>query len=904
MKPVIISSSLLGILFFGSPALGQRLPQSVTPSHYDITVAPDLAAAKFRGEVRIRVQLQQPSQSITMNAAEIEFHDVTVTAGGRTQKATVALDEKNEQVTFSVPVSIPAGAAELHIRYTGILNDDLRGLYLSQANNRRYAITQLEATDARRMFPSFDEPAFKATFALSAIIDAADRAISNGAIVSDTPGPAGKHTIKFETTPKMSTYLVALAVGDFECNEGAVDGIPVRICSTPDKKHLTGFALESARQILQYFNRYYSIRYPFKKLDVVAVPDFAAGAMENTAAIFYREALLLADKDASVGTRKSIAGVLAHEIAHQWFGNIVTMAWWDDIWLNEGFANWAQSKPVKAWKPEWHVDLDEVRGNHGAMSLDSLRSTRPVRVSASTPAEITELFDAIAYEKGAAVVRMIESWIGEEPFRKAVNAYIERFQYSNARAEDFWNTLAASTGKPVDKVMAAFVDQPGVPLVEVDLSCKGSSGTVALTQRRYVVSDASDSAMTSAVSPAPGPGQTPLWRIPVCVRLPDGKITCDLLDERTETIPVGSCPAWVMANAGARGYYHTAPTPAMIRTIAANVPALPAAERMALLSDEWALVRAGIHDVGSYLDLASGFKAERSARVMQTLVSRLANIGADLTTAETRRSFSEWMSALLSPALDEIGWIPKPGEPDDTRALRASIVRALGVTAREPKVLAKARELVEQELEKPGTIDATLLNIVVELAALEGDAALYDKYLARSRAATDPEQRYLYLYALASFGDPALVRRTLELAIGPEVRSQDTKLVLAEMLAAQASRELAWDLIRERWGAIQAKTGEFVGNTIIVSTLGMFCDPAAIDEVKAFFATHKVPDAERTLQQSLERISSCARLAAAQRGKLAEWLRTNQGRTGFAAASPATVVHSRTCQRCTRPFTT
>jgi aminopeptidase N len=499
MRPAITSPFVLALLFVSTPALGQRLPQTVTPIHYDITVAPDLAAAKFSGEVRIRVQLKEPSQAIRMNAAEIEFHDATVTAGVRTQKATAALDEKKEQVTFRVPASIPAGAAEFHIKYTGILNGDLRGFYLSKVNNRRYAVTQLEATDARRMFPSFDEPAFKATFGLTAIIDAADRAISNGAIVSDTPGPVGKHTIKFETTPKMSTYLVALAVGDFECNEGEADGIPLRICSTPDKKQLTGFALESARQILQYFNRYYWIRYPFKKLDVVAVPDFAPGAMENTAAIFYRETLLLADEKASVGVRKQIAGVLAHEIAHQWFGSIVTMAWWDDIWLNEGFANWAQSKPVKAWKPEWHVDLDEVRDNQAAMSLDALRSTRPVRVRATTPAEINELFDPIAYEKGAAIVRMMESWIGEEPFRKAVNTYIERFQYSNARAEDFWTTLTASTGKPVDKVMPAFVDQPGVPLVDVDLA-QGRSHL--------------HSAAMSSPAPRTPPGRRPTPRTP------------------------------------------------------------------------------------------------------------------------------------------------------------------------------------------------------------------------------------------------------------------------------------------------------------------------------------------------------------------------------------------------------
>ncbi len=375
VKPAVVAIAILAV---ASSALAQRLPAGVVPIHYDISVAPDLAAAAFTGDVTIRVSLSKPSSRIVLNAAEITFKDVRITAGGITQTATVTLDAKNEQAVFSVPRAVPAGEAQIAIRYDGILNDDLRGLYLSKANNRRYAVTQLEATDARRMFPSFDEPAFKATYALSATIDAGDHAISNGAVVSDTPGPgAGKHTLRFETTPKMSTYLVALAVGDFECRGGTADGIPVRICATPDKKALTGFALEATQAIVQYFNDYYTITYPFKKLDIVAVPDFAAGAMENTAAIFYREALLLADDNASLPVRKSIAEVLAHEIAHQWFGNLVTMQWWDDIWLNEGFANWAMSKPLKAWRPDWHVELDEIEDNHVAMGLDSLRSTRP-----------------------------------------------------------------------------------------------------------------------------------------------------------------------------------------------------------------------------------------------------------------------------------------------------------------------------------------------------------------------------------------------------------------------------------------------------------------------------------------------------------------------------------------------
>ena len=852
------------ILLSGTLAFAQRLPTTVTPVHYDITVAPRLADATFGGNVKIGVRLAAPSSTIVLNAAEITFGASSITAGGRKQPADVILDAAKEQATFKFATPVPAGEAELEIAYQGILNDDLRGLYLSKANNRRYAVTQLEATDARRMFPSFDEPAFKATFALTAIIDEKDHAISNGAVVSDTPGPgAGKHTVKFETTPKMSTYLVALAVGDFECNAGSADGIPVRICSTPDKKQLTGFALESTQKIVEYYNRYYSIKYPFKKLDIVAVPDFAAGAMENTAAIFYRETLLLAAPDASVPLRKSIAVVLAHEIAHQWFGDLVTMQWWDDIWLNEGFANWMMSKPLKAWRPDWKVELNEVTDNQTAMNRDSLRTTRPIRSKASTPAEISELFDPIAYEKGAAVLRMIEAWVGEEGFQKGVNAYLDKFKYGNARAEDFWATLTTATGKPVDRVMATFVDQPGLPLIALDVRCVEGHGRIVLSQERYFRDPTQQKAA----------GTAQLWQIPVCLRSPSGDAHCELLQERRKEVSFDSCPAWVMANAGAQGYYRAAAPPAMVRTMAEKVETLSATERMAVLSDEWALVRSGRHDVGTFLDLVSGFRDERTASVVTTFASLLGTIDDEFATGTTRRAYRAWVGKFIAAALSDVGLDGRPNDNDELKSLRATVVNLAGKTARDAQVLAKARALVTQALDKPGSIEPTLLEVLIRLAALDGDAALYDRYLAKVESAADPEEHDQYMYALTSFPDPDLVRRTMDLAVSDVVRSQDAKYVVAALLANSDTRRLAWQLTRERWPEIQKKTGEFVGNTVIVGALGNFCDAATAAEVKTFFTTNKVPDAERTLQQSIERIQTCAATAAVQGPKLAEWLK-------------------------------
>ncbi len=844
------------LLGLAVPSVAQRLPSTARPIHYDLSVTPDLQRATFGGSERIEIDLKSATRAVTLNASEIEFDRVTIASGARTQRASVTLVKAREQATFTVPEQIPAGRAEVEISYRGILNDQLRGLYLSKANNRRYAVTQLEATDARRMFPCFDEPAYKATFTLSATIDEGDHAISNGAVTADTPGPGpGKHTVKFDTTPVMSTYLVALVVGDFVCEAGSADGIPIRICATPDKQGQTALALEAAAEILRYYDRYYAVKYPFKKLDVVAVPDFSAGAMENTAAIFYRETYLLADaRTASVPVRKDIARVLAHEMAHQWFGDLVTMKWWDDIWLNEGFANWMETKPLKAWKPEWHVELDEAQSNELAMRLDALRSTRPIRAAASTPAEINELFDPIAYEKGAAVLRMVESWVGEEAFRAGVNAYIDKFKYSNAKAEDFWGTLTTSTGKRVDAVMATFVDQPGVPLVDAFVKCDAGGGIASISED------------TSKATPRRS------WRIPVCVKTPSEQVACDLIGAAGANVPLNTCPSWVMGNAGARGYYRVLTPPDMVAAMAKDVASLSPAERIVVLSDEWALVRSGRRDIGTFLDLASGFASERDHAVMSTLTSALSTVGEDFTTPATIARYRAWVTRLLLPALDEVGWTPAPGEDEGRRELRATLVEALGRIARDPAVIDRARRLVLTELAHPASVEPTLLNEAVGVAALSNDPTLYDKYLERSKKATDPEEEYRYLYALAAFSDERLVRRTVDYIMGPEVRSQDAKIFVARLFENPDARELAWTLVKARWADLQKKTGEFVGNTVIVGAVGVLCGPRALQDVKAFFAQHKVPDAERTLQQAEERIETCTRLASAQTGKLADWL--------------------------------
>ncbi len=527
------ATTILVLTLFSSPAFGQRLPVNVRPEHYTLAFDIDLANARFDGTETIRVRLAQPSSRIVLHALDLEFHDVTIRSAGTSQTARVVLDKTTETASLVVAKTVNAGAADIDIRYSGVLNPALRGLYLSKANGRNYAVTQFESTDARRAFPSFDEPAMKATFDISLTIDRLDTAISNGRIISDKPGPGdAKHTLTFSTTPKMSSYLVAMAVGDFECVEGSSESIPIRVCATPGKSGLGRLALGLAGQILTAYNRYYDIKYPFGKLDMVAIPDFAAGAMENTAAIFYRESDLLADEaSASLTTRKNIAAVVAHEMAHQWFGDLVTMRWWDDLWLNEGFASWMQSKPLAAAHPEWQLEIDDARSNQEALALDALMTTRPIHSNAETPAEIEETFDVIAYQKGAAVVRMIENYVGHDDFRKGVNAYLARHAYGNATSEDFWTAIAAASRKPVDRILPTFVNQPGVPLVQVSLACGASGHTLGLTAQRFTLDG----------SPAAAAAH---WQIPICRKYPNvvgascTEMRSDAIEPARQLLPV------------------------------------------------------------------------------------------------------------------------------------------------------------------------------------------------------------------------------------------------------------------------------------------------------------------------------------------------------------------------------
>ncbi|HEY2471960.1 MAG TPA: M1 family aminopeptidase [Terracidiphilus sp.] len=849
-------------------AHAQRLPNTVRPHHYSLKLTPDLKAATFTGSETIDVILSEPTSAITLNAHDLTFQSVKIEAAGKQQTATISLDKEKQQATFTVPDQFPAGNARISVEYSGILNNELRGFYLSRTARRNYAVTQFESTDARRAFPSFDEPAFKATFDVTLVVDKADTAISNGPIISDNPGPnPDKHTLKFLTTPKMSTYLLAFLVGDFQCTSGEQDGVAIRACSTPDKVALTPYAVNVAKYVLHYYNTYFGIPYPLKKLDLIGLPDFEAGAMENFGAITYREtALLLDPKTASLNAKEGVALVIAHEMAHQWFGDLVTMQWWDNIWLNEGFATWMENKPVAAMHPEWNIDQMVASNLDHTLNLDAQPTTRPIRARADTPTQIEQMFDGISYGKASDVLLTVENYLGEETFRKGVHNYLEAHLYGNATAEDFWNAQTTTSHKPVDKIMESLVVQAGVPLLTFG---QPENGTVSVSQRRFYLSP----------SVSPDPSQN--WTLPVCFKTTDGKQDCQLLtpDTSSLTIPQSSL---FFANAGGKGYYRSAYTAPDYTSLAGHVESsLSPTERINLIGDEWAQVRADKATVGDYLNLVAAVKSDSSANVVSSALDGLGPIESRIaSTPAEKDGLRAWFREQFGP---EYAKLPPPSDSDsaNTRQLRALLFASLG-EVRDQQILSEAREMSKKYLANPDSVDPNLAQTALSITARNGDAELFDKLQKIAESSTNPGIQIGALRLLAMFENPDLARRALEYAVSNKVRNQDAAIQLAIALHVDKNRQLAWNFIQTHWDEVKKEFTPEMGNALVGAT-GAFCSASARNQVQNFFATHKVPDTDQELKHSIESINGCIELRDLQEPKLRAWLATQSNASGETA---------------------
>jgi aminopeptidase N/puromycin-sensitive aminopeptidase len=824
-------------------ARGARLPVTVIPSHYAITITPDLANETFHGEETIDVDVKKPVSSITMHAIGFSFPEVSVTSGGNVVKANVTANAPDETIVLSLPQPIAAGPASIHIVFDAPINKKLRGFYLSRTPARKYAVTQFEPTDARRAFPSFDEPAMKATFDIALVVDKGDTAISNAPMVSDTPVGDIKHRIQFATTPRMSTYLVALLVGDFQCIEGGVDGIPIRVCTTPGRQQQGKHALEAAEVVTHYFNEYYGIKYPFQKLDLVGIPDFEAGAMENAGAVTFRETALLIDpRTASIGQRKGVAGTVSHEIAHMWFGDLVTMKWWDDIWLNEGFATFMTGKPLTVWKPEWNVPLDNAGGTVGSLSIDSQRATRPIRTPAETSEDINQLFDGIAYGKTAAVLRMIEQWLGEQTFREGIRAYLRKHSWSNATAEDFWVTMAAVSRQPVDVVMKSFVDQPGAPLIHASGACASDQRVVDLRQERLLPRDQTTS-------------QT--WALPICPK----NAPCAVISGATSQLTVPHCNRPLFLSSNGRGYFVTDYSPAERSAILARLHDLNAAERIALRGNESLLMTLLRRDVADYLALLRAMPRPADRPLVDSIAGSLFGLDRQLANDANRTQWRRTARSLLqgyAPAT----WEKPSGEKEEARLARATILGALGLIAADPNVIAGARQIADRYLADPTSVDPEIGSRALSIAAAYGDAALFDRLLSLYQSTDNPALKNEYLFTLPQFRDPKLIDSAIHLALSGKIRTQNLPGFLATLLSNRFAAAQAWSAVKSHWseltGDIPTALGAITGST------SSFCDAAAKKDVEDFFATHSPGTGARALRRALERMDTCIAFRSAQ----------------------------------------
>ena len=828
-----------------------RLPRTAVPSRYDIRLEPDLTTLTFRGQQTVALEVTESISELVLNAIELAIDSASLENDrGETIRATATMEEATERCRLALASPAARGRWRLRLAFRGTLNDKLRGFYRSvykdpSGVSRTMAATQFEATDARRAFPCWDEPSFKAVFAVTLAIDPALTAVSNTSIVSETL-ENGRKVVKFADSIVMSTYLVAFVVGELEHTEPThVGRAPLSVWCVPGKKRLAKFGQEIGAASLAFFEDYYGLPYAGDKLDLLAIPDFAAGAMENFGAITFRETALLVDETAaSHAELERVADVVAHENAHMWFGDLVTMTWWNGIWLNEAFATFMEMLAVDAWKPEWQRWSTFGVSRAAALSLDGLHSTRPIEFPVTSPRDADAMFDVLTYEKGASVLRMLEQYLGAVGFREGVREYLRTHKFANADTGDLWAALGRSAQQPIPAVMDGWIFRPGYPVVTVS---RDAGGHLVLAQQRF-------NYLREPLPPATAEPEQP-WQVPIQLRVYAGNEATEervLLTDRETRLRAGAGAAAVVANAGGHGFYRVRYAPDLLDALLQRLGRLAPIERFNLVNDAWALAVAGLMPLTAYLDLTARFREDRDRNVWSVLTSSLYTLNR-LVEPGDRRRLEALVRDRAATAFTALGWTPRPGEDELTRQLRGDLVRALGILGNDPGVQARAAEVYRAYLADAAAVDPNVLPAVIAVLAHAGDAARYDDFLKRFRAAATPQDEQRYLYALAAFRDPALARQTLERAINGEIRTQDAPFVVRGMLMSVDIRELAWGFVKAHWDTMDRLYPKHGMRRLAEGVTGL-ATPALEEDVHRFFAEKKPQFGGKVLQQYLEQL--------------------------------------------------
>jgi aminopeptidase N len=832
------------------------------PRRYALSLRIDPTQPRFSGTTTIELDVRAPTRHIVLHARDLTVSHVVARTSDAEIDGTAALrlaagGVVPEELVLTFARALAAGRADVEIAYDAPFSTDLAGLYRVDEAGRTYAYTQFEVADARRAFPCFDEPGFKTPYDVTVVAPRANLVLANSpeTPLADSSSPDGSLVHRFATSPPLPSYLVALAVGDFDVVEWQKEPLPIRAVTTKGHGHLTALALETAAALVERLGEYFDLRYPYAKLDLVAVPDFAAGAMENPGLVTFRDALLLLDpRRSTTSARRSLAEVIAHELAHQWFGNLVTMTWWDDIWLNEGFATWAEAKIVDAWKPAFGATLEQIAGAQRVMDTDALKSARAVRGPVQSTSDAEEAFDGIAYDKGAAILRMIEGWLGPDVFRRGVQQYLLANAWKNARAEDLFKALEFVSTQKVGELASGFLDQPGVPEVLVNWTCANGVAKVELSESEW-------RPLGSEGEPRRG------WTLPVCVGsdLQKGR-SCFTLGRDPIVREIGTgCPTWVYPNVDEAGYYRFATDGARLLALARVARGLSPVDRLGLISNAWAAVRQGLIEASVLLDMLPAFDAEGNRQVVEQIAGILQGLDLSLVDEEARAAFQRWVTARMTGHKASLGWEPSPREPkdEDDRAMeRRTVLGVMAELAKDPATLEEAEGYAEKWLRDPSSVPSDTAAAAVPLASMRAGAARLQQLRSAATHAKTPEDRVLAIRAMGTFDDPAVLRKALDLALGDELKLSELRYLFGSVIGHRVARPVLYAWEKENWAKLRARLPGSFGRGMLVDVAGTMCTREARDDARAFFVegTRGLEGVKRHLEEALEAAGLCIAL--------------------------------------------
>ncbi|MEN9390696.1 MAG: hypothetical protein RLZZ283_796 [Candidatus Parcubacteria bacterium] len=825
-----------------------RLPLGVTPIRYDVHITPDLEAFTFEGEETVDIDIKKATKTITLHAAALDIRSAELVRGTRRIEGVVTYNTELETATITFSETLKPGKAKLALVWVGILNDEMRGLYRSRYmhDGKEYhmATTQFESTDARRALPCFDEPEYKAVYDVSLTIPNDRTAISNTHAINVKEHGAFK-TIRFASSPKMSTYLLAFIVGHFEHLEARTKrGVKVRVYVTPGKKHQATFALECAVKCLDFYEDYFGIKYPLATADLIAIPDFASGAMENWGAVTYRESVILVDEDHSTNnTKRYVALVVAHELAHQWFGNLVTMRWWTDLWLNEGFASYLEYVAVDALFPEWHI-WDSFVHDEGdtAMRLDSLKSTHPIEVAVQHPNEISEIFDALSYSKGAFLIRMLEHYIGAKAFRKGLSHYLKQNAYDNATTADLWAAFERASGKGIAKMMNRWTKVEGYPLIDVTM--KGTEAV--LTQARYFSNTTRSK-------------DTTVWPIPLAVEGEFLKTRTYVMDKKQMRVPAGK--GWLNVNDDETAYVRVRYDDVILARLGEALDSgqhtLGSADRYAIIRDAFALADSGHLGTPRALSLLKHYENEETYVIWAQIAENLLRLKNLYFGTKLYERFLIYAQDIIGEIYKKVGFEAVKDEAFDRPMLRALILNC-AMAVELPDALKRAQSLFSQHLKGVGVLNPNIRGAVYAGVAISGTSVGYKALKKKFETETLEEERDRVLRALSMSRDRAELEKIMEYGYSARARGQDALKVTRLVWANPYGRDVAWKYISTHWAAITKRFGG--GHAFpryIPSASGETSEKRA-QEIESFFKKHKTPGLERTNAQTCERIRANA----------------------------------------------